>query len=123
MAAATFESLYSLLPTLMAAMENDSQKLHFSITCMYYAWFSIEMTPQADFVADVNSENLPTISKKTPLKTIARRLYALLSIDDCPGVDYEIPSLDLKEHNVGCQMILLAIWHLLLQRLFDSILA
>ncbi|KAJ6456305.1 hypothetical protein DFH09DRAFT_1505558 [Mycena vulgaris] len=56
----------------MATTGNEGEKLHFVI--MY-----------------LRSQDLPSIEKTTKLRTIPRRLYAILSVDDCPS--YEMPSL------------------------------
>ncbi|KAF7358377.1 WD40 repeat-like protein [Mycena venus] len=72
----------------MATTQNDGKMYHFAITY-------------------VNSRDLPTIKKTIMLKTSQRRLYAVLSLDDCPGVLYEIPSLDLTA-TVGRRMTFLA---------------
>ncbi|KAJ7744551.1 WD40-repeat-containing domain protein [Mycena olivaceomarginata] len=72
----------------MATTQNDGKKLHFGITY-------------------VNSDHLPSIMKEKMLKKNPRRLYAVLSVDDCPDIRYEIPSLDLKV-GVSRQMTFLA---------------
>ncbi|KAJ7862119.1 WD40-repeat-containing domain protein [Mycena olivaceomarginata] len=59
----------------MLTTEDEGKKLHFAITY-------------------VKSQHLPSMTKKTMLRTISRRLYAILSVEDCSGVLYEISSLD-----------------------------
>ncbi|KAJ7789990.1 hypothetical protein B0H13DRAFT_2521561 [Mycena leptocephala] len=59
----------------MATRGNEGEKLHFAL--LY-----------------VKNQDLPSMKKTGMLGTIPRRLYAVLSVEDCPGVLYEMPSLD-----------------------------
>jgi hypothetical protein len=70
--------------------ENEGNRLHFAITRM----LDLEGRMVADFVADVKSLHLPSISKKKMLNTVQRSLYAMVSVKDCASGPYEISSLD-----------------------------
>ncbi|KAJ7439533.1 hypothetical protein B0H11DRAFT_1883930 [Mycena galericulata] len=70
--------------------ETEGNRLHFAITRM----LSLEGRMVADFVADVKSLHLPSISKKKMLNTVQRSLYAMVSVKDCASGPYEISSLD-----------------------------
>lgn len=81
----------SLLPTIMGTMENEDERIHIAITCNTVQ-FGLLWSSLTCYAADIKCLHLPEILKPG-FRATPRRLYAVVSIEDCPSI-YEVSSLD-----------------------------
>ena len=78
----------------MATTENEGdERIHIAITCMCSSASCDVHSTMTCYLADVKSLHLPEVLKPG-FRGTPRRLYAVVSIEDCPDIPYVMSSLD-----------------------------